>query len=192
MNASIILASLSPRRADLLKAYGITFEIIPSQYNEYDIPYLSPTELALAHAVGKGEEVANRFPNKTILAADTVIDFKGVVLGKPPTLDAAETYLMTLSGKTHQVITGVAIYNNSQSIKIMFVERTEITFKPLTKKIINNYFSLVSPLDKAGAYGIQEYGEMIIQKSEGDLNNVIGLPVNKIKTILETIAHIDF
>lgn len=188
----IILASASPRRSLLLTQADIAFEVIPSRAAEINDSDANPARLVEINALAKAEEVAERFPNRTVLGADTVVAYGGKVFGKPKDLADAKRMLKILAGNTHQVFTGVAIvekfgeYTCGESIK-RAVEHacSNVTFKKLEDFQIVEYLEKVEVLDKAGAYAAQECGEMIIEKIAGDFDNVMGLPCKLVRKMLE-------
>lgn len=135
---------------------------------------------ALENACAKAEEVAGRFPEALVIGADTVIEFENEILGKPRDLAEAEKILEKLAGKTHRVTTGCAVRCCARNIRIRFAETSAVTFRPFGRETIREYLSNVPVLDKAGAYAIQDHGEMIIERYEGELENIIGLPVARL------------
>ena len=175
----IILASSSPRRRELLERAGVTFEVVHSPAEEIHDPSMSPDSLCEWNAMLKASAVAALRPDATVIGADTLVFIDGIPLGKPSDLEEAAGMLRCLSGRVHQVCTGVCvIYPGGE--KRQFHELTEVTFLPLDDAAIAEYFARVNPLDKAGAYGIQESGEMIISGIRGSFDNVMGLPVAKL------------
>lgn len=178
----IILASASPRRAELLQQLGIPFETIASHTPEIEDESIPPEEVALQNALLKGRAVAALHPSRAVLAADTVVTLDARLFGKPANLQDAGQMLQTLQGRTHQVITGVALITPMQTRS--FAERTHVTFRPLTLPQIREYLAKVAVLDKAGAYAIQEHGDLIIDRIDGSYSNVVGLPVEKLESTL--------
>ncbi|MDZ4816076.1 MAG: Maf family protein [Verrucomicrobiota bacterium] len=179
----LILASTSPRRSDLLKQASITdFKVVPSQAHEIgapQAPHYTPLELVLCNARLKGREVASRYPAHVVLAADTLVSLGAQIFGKPVSLNDASDMLKQLSGKTHQVWTGVSLCHLSSRRSVNFTVKTDVTFRRLSNAIIKKYIGLVNPLDKAGAYGFQQHGEMIVSRTNGSLSNIIGLPIDE-------------
>ena len=178
----IILASASPRRSALLKEAGPAFasmRIMTADVKEGDDP--------LENALLKAEAVAQSNPRALVIGADTVIRFEGKTIGKPADIEDAKRILAMLSGRTHDVATGVCVRCVEADILVRFEEATHVTFRTLTPGIINKYVQDVNVLDKAGAYAIQEHGEDIIESIEGSLTNVIGLPVERLK---ETVKYL--
>jgi septum formation protein len=181
----LILASASPRRKELISLISDDVMILPADVDENfsdDIPAESVPEML---AVRKAAEVAKKHPNDTIIGADTSVIVDGEILGKPADDNDAKRMLSLLSGKTHQVITGCAIFKNGKSLS--FSETTDVTFYPLSEEEIDNYISSNEPKDKAGAYGIQGYGSLLVKKINGDYFNVVGLPVGKLNKMLKRI-----
>ena len=182
----LILASKSPRRVALLKEMGLSFTCHPANIDENisSIPLLSvPTFLAEAKAAA----VAYLYPESLILGADTMISVDKKIIGKPKNLEYAKRILLELSGKKHRVITGVCLMRKLDHVRCVFEDTSVVWFKKIDKKIVQEYFSHVDPMDKAGAYAIQEHGEMIIEKVEGSINNIIGLPTEKLSKTLQTV-----
>ena len=178
----VILASASPRRAALLREAGPEFasmRIMPSDANEGADP--------LENARLKAESVAAANPQAIVIGADTVIRFGGETIGKPTDLDDARAILAKLSGRTHDVVTGVCIRCVENDVLVRFEEATHVTFRMLTPEAIEKYIKAVNVLDKAGAYAIQEHGDDIIEGIDGSLTNVIGLPVER---LTETVRYL--
>ena len=184
--APVILASASPRRAELLRNLGIAFEIITSHAEELEDESMLPGEVALQNALRKGQAVAAAQPGRTVLAADTVVTLDGKLFGKPRDLSHARKMLEGLAARTHQVITGVAVI--FQGGMVSFTESTDVTFRMLTAQQITEYLENVHVLDKAGAYAIQEHGELIIERIQGSWSNVVGLPLEKVQTTLRELG----
>ena len=178
----IILASASPRRAALLREAGPEFasmQIMPSDADEGADP--------LENARLKAESIAAANPQAIVIGADTAIRFGGETIGKPADLDDARAILAKLSGRTHDVVTGVCVRCLENDILVRFEEATHVTFRMLTPEAIEKYIKAVNVLDKAGAYAIQEHGDDIIQGIDGSLTNVIGLPVER---LTETVRYL--
>jgi septum formation protein len=177
----IVLASSSPRRQNLLTHLGVDFEVDPSNVEEIVPDGVSPQEAVRRLALQKAGEVANRHPRSVVLAADTIVVLDGAVLGKPVSADDAARMLRALSGRTHAVYTGIALVHLSSERRIVDHEKTLVTFSPLTDDEIADYVAGGSPLDKAGAYGIQDdRGALFVCHLDGDYYNVMGLPVSKV------------
>lgn len=178
-----ILASASPRRAELLKRAGLPFEVRVSDVEELQFESDSARELCEKNAYSKADSVAQKYLGQWVIGADTLVVCESKVYGKPIDLAQARQTLEILSGKRHEVITGVALVkkkNGSQCSQKVFSVVTEVAFRNLSPEDISAYFSKTNPLDKAGAYGIQDHGEMIIEGIKGSLSNVIGLPVEEL------------
>ncbi len=176
----LILASASPRRSELLRQLGVEFEIDPSGVSEVERASLSAGETARINAYRKALAAARKHPDAVVLGVDTVVALDGALFGKPATLGEAEHILLTLAGKTHRVVTGVCVLRRRPHRQRIFYEETAVTFRPLSREHIRRYHSLVNPLDKAGAYGIQERGEMLVQAVSGSFSNVMGLPLERL------------
>ena len=180
----IVLASSSPRRRELLAGAGVVFEVMHSPAEEVHDATMKPDVLCELNAVLKAEAVARMRPDATVIGSDTLVFIDDIPLGKPLDLEEARGMLRRLSGRSHRVCTGVCvIYPDGR--KNVFHDITEVTFLPLDDAAINEYFSQVNPLDKAGAYGIQESGERIISGISGSFDNVMGLPVDMVIAALE-------
>ena len=181
----IILASASPRRSALLKEAGPVFasmQIITAHVEEGSDP--------LENAMRKAGAVAQMNPRALVIGADTAIRSEGRTIGKPADLEDAKRILAMLSGRTHDVATGVCVQCVEADILVRFEETTHVTFRTLTPGIIEKYVQDVNVLDKAGAYAIQEHGEDIIEKIDGSLTNVIGLPVERLKETFEYLLKL--
>lgn len=179
----IVLASRSPRRKKLLEQLGISFNIVPST-NEEIITTQNPPVLVTDLAAQKAREVAHTISNALVIGADTIVVFNGEILGKPETPEHAKEMLYTLSGATHQVYTGVSFVKTDADGTIIkehsFYEETKVQFSPLSGSEIEAYVASGSPLDKAGAYGIQDdWGAVFVKRIEGDYYNVVGFPLNR-------------
>jgi septum formation protein len=173
----IILASVSPQRRGLLEQVGLKFKVEPSNHAEARSPKLNPQQLARSLSCSKAKAVAVNHKNAIIIAADTFIVFRGIILGKPETELEARTILAKLSGKSHFVITGFTIIDTDENKIVSKSVRTKVHMKKLTPEEIDAYVKSKEPLDKAGAYAIQGLGSVIIEKIEGDYFNVVGLPL---------------
>ncbi len=183
----IVLASTSPRRRELLEKAGIIFEVVPSPAEEVHDAAMKPHVLCELNAALKAEAVATVRPDATVIGSDTLVFIDDMPLGKPADMDQARAMLRRLSGRTHQVCTGVCVIRPGGG-KETFHDITEVTFLELNEAGIDAYVSLANPLDKAGAYGIQEHGELIIAGIQGSFENVMGLPVDKVVAALGGIG----
>lgn len=179
----LILASASPRRREILSARGYEFKVVKSDYEEKTFS-ASPKKLAEYFALKKAEQVCDSFleDGVVVLGADTVVVYKGEVLGKPKDALDAKNTLKKLSGKTHKVITGYAIIGSGKTVNKSVVSK--VKFNKLTDEIIDTYVATGSPLDKAGSYGIQDNAG-IVKGYSGSLTNVIGLPIEQISKVLK-------
>ena len=184
----IILASASPRRKEILGTTGLKFDICVSDYEEDLSMKKEPRSLARFLSRKKAEEVAHKYKNAIIIAADTFIVFKDKLLGKPHTAKEATRMLTMLSGKAHSVITGFTVLDTGSNKLVSRSIETKVYFKKMTQKEINAYVSTKEPLDKAGAYAIQGLGAALIEKIEGDFLNVVGLPLNSLIECLKNFG----
>ena len=182
---TIILASGSPRRKELLEKIGLKFEVEPSNYEENTNSKLRPHELAKSLSFEKARTVANKHKNALVIAADTFIVFKGKILGKPYTETEARKMLETISGKPHSVVTGFSIIDTEDKKTVSRSVETKVYIRRLTPSEIDAYVKSREPLDKAGAYAIQGLGSVIVEKIEGDYFNVIGLPLSALTESLK-------
>ena len=179
----IVLASASPRRRELLGKAGFVFEVIASPAEEIHDASMKPHVLCELNATLKATAVATLRPDATVISSDTLVFIDDIPLGKPADLGEAREMLRRLSGRTHQVCTGVCVIH-PDGVTNVFHELTAVTFHPLDDAAIDAYFTLANPLDKAGAYGIQESGDLIISSICGSFENVMGLPVERLVTAL--------
>ena len=179
----IILASQSPRRRELLERMGIRdFEVLPARGEELADPSLPPAELVEELSRRKCAEVAAGRPEDLVIAADTMVAVNNRVLGKPRTEDDAARMLATLSGRLHFVYTGVTVARGERMLTQH--EMTSVRFRTLTQADIIRYIATGEPMDKAGAYGIQGYGSVLVEGISGDYYNVMGLPVCRLARML--------
>lgn len=185
MTPPIILASASPRRRELLAQLGVTFEVEVAQVTEHEDPATDPRIMVTHNAALKADWVSKRRPEAWVLGADTTVYIDGHSLNKPADLDEARRMLRRLSGLQHTVFTGLALRCASQRVKVDEGVATQVFFKKLDDATIEEYLRRVHVLDKAGAYGIQEHGDLIVDRYEGSLTNIIGLPIETTKQILE-------
>jgi septum formation protein len=184
----LILASASPRRAELLRELGFEFRVVPNSAPEVLHEDLTAHELCRLNAWRKARGVARQFPDALVLGADTLVGLGGRLFGKPGDRPEAARMLRQLQGRTHQVVTGVCLIHRRSDRQRLFTEVTDVTFRPLTAARIDRYLSQVNPLDKAGAYAIQEHGEMLVQAIFGSFSNVVGLPVERLQAELKAFA----
>ena len=184
-----ILASGSPRRKELLELMGLEFKVIVSQADEDSVskdlkPELYVQELALLKASATAKEVL-RNKNAVIISADTIVTLDGQILGKPKDEDDAFNMLSKLSGRDHVVYTGYCVMRISDGKAVCGKVRTKVKFKDLSDDKIRGYINSGEPMDKAGAYGIQGLGSILIEKIDGDYFNVVGLPISALADTLE-------
>jgi len=177
----LILASASPRRAGLLRQLDLKFQVLPGDATELSDDQLSPFEICQLNAHRKARAVARKFPDALVIGADTLVFLDRKILGKPATLAEAQTMLEKLQGRTHQVVTGVSLIHLRVHRESVFAVSTDVRFRALTAKQIRHYLSQMNPLDKAGAYAIQEHGDLIIEEISGSFSNVVGLPVERLE-----------
>ncbi len=179
----LILASQSPRRRELLQREGVDFRIEVCEVEEEHDAALPPQELCSRNAAAKAAAVAGLHPHDTVIGADTLVFIDGAPLGKPADEAEAVRMLTSLQGRTHCVCTAVAVFMPGGERRD-FAELSYVTFRPLSRADMAHYMSLVHVYDKAGAYAVQEHGELIIEKVQGDMDNVIGLPVTRLLQVL--------
>lgn len=181
----IILASASPRRKELLEQIGMDFEVMVCG-GEAPTETMIPEEVVKEHALQKMKAVLahleemDRKDDVIILSADTVVSYDNQILEKPKDEQDAQNMLAMLQGNTHQVYTGVALYDYLSKKKKVFAQKTEVSFYPMTEEEIASYISTKEPMDKAGSYGIQGIGGKFVREIRGDYNNVVGLPIARI------------
>ena len=185
----IILASASPRRKELLEREGISFTIDASSIDEVLNPHLPIKARLEALAIEKGASIHDRHPDDVVISADTTVYHNGEIIGKPKDEEDAKNILMSLSNDTHIVYTAVSIWIANQK-HFSWVEETFVTFKDITK-MIPEYLESGEWQGKAGAYGIQGKADIFVEKVEGDIDSVIGLPVTKIVSFLKEEDVID-
>jgi len=185
MKKKIILASASPRRKDLLKQIGLEFSIIVSDAEEIIARDKQPNEVVEELAFLKAFDVSQKISNGLVIGADTIVVFADKILGKPSNKKEAKEMLQQLSGKTHQVLTGVAIIDVLNNQQYIFHETTDVTFRSLESKEIDNYIFSGEPMDKAGSYGAQGIGALFVQKIDGCYFNVVGLPIHRLALALK-------
>ena len=181
MTMPFILASASPRRAELLRRLGVEFTIITQPTAEAHQEDFTARELCLVNAYRKARAVAKQHPQALVLGADTLVYLGTTLYGKPADLADAHRMLRELAGHTHQVVTGVCLLQLGAHRCRLFAETTNVTFKPLTPEQIATYLAAIQPLDKAGAYAIQDQGDQIVARINGSFSNVVGLPVERVK-----------
>jgi len=190
---TIILASGSPRRKKLLEQLGLPFQVHPSLVNEQYDPTLPPQKIVQNLAQRKARDVAQKFHDALIIGADTIVAYNKEILEKPGTKDEARSMLRQLSDNTHSVFTGVALCLRGRDSKKprqrTFFEETKVSFGPIADQDIRQYVESGSPMDKAGAYGIQDaYGSFFVKSIEGDYNTVVGFPLHRFYRVLQNFA----
>lgn len=187
--AKYILASKSQRRANLLTQIGLTHKIVDSNSEELEVSKYNPVKLVQINALKKSRIVAEGYKNEIVIGADTIVLIGNTILHKPATLKEAKQYLKMLSGKKHFVYTGLNVINTKNGKEQFSYEKTEVIFRKLNDEEINYYVNKFKPLDRAGAYGIQDdFGCLFVQKINGDYYNIMGLPlVNLYSTIKKVI-----
>ena len=184
----LILASNSPRRAEILNLAGVPFKVTSSRYSEERSDSEKPEVLVQKNSMKKAESISSEIKSGIVLGADTIVVLEQEILGKPKDEKEAFSMLKKLNGKWHRVYTGVALLNKKNSKRISGFEVTEVKFNELTDKEINEYVGTGDSLDKAGAYGIQESASGgLVEKIEGNFDNVMGLPLKKVQELLEEI-----
>ncbi len=180
----LILASASPRRAELLRELGLEFQVVPSEAPEIQPQDLTAEEVSRINAYRKARAVGKKHPDCLVLGADTLVYLGDVLLGKPSGLEEAYQMLEQLQGRTHHVVTGVCLLHWRERRQRIFAENTAVKFRPLDSVLIRRYLTKVDPLDKAGAYAIQEEADLIIENLDGSYSNVVGLPVERLRVEL--------
>jgi septum formation protein len=181
----LILASASPRRSELLRELGVRFRVVPSQAPELHHDQLTAGEVSRINAYRKARTVAKKFPDALVLGADTLVYVDEVLFGKPASLEDAYRMLEQLQGRTHEVVTAICLLNLRNHRQKIFADTSSVTFLPLDAVKIRRYLNHVNPLDKAGAYAIQEQGVAIVEKISGSYSNIVGLPMEKLRGELE-------
>lgn len=184
MSKKLILASASPRRKFLLSQLGIDFTVEPSIGEENIDINLPPAVVAVNLAENKARNVALRHNDSLVLGADTIVVIDGRILGKPRDSEQAVEILSLLSGRWHSVYTGVALIDAETGRQIKDYEESKVKFKYLSAREIKNYINTGEPFDKAGAYGIQGKGSLLVEKIEGCYYNIVGLPLFKLNSML--------
>lgn len=182
-NVPIILASGSPRRKELLQTLGFHFEVLPSNADEaIDLIDEDFNGYVERLAQRKAKVVSETEKHSLVIAADTIVVFNGNVYPKPSTAEEAVKFLTSFAGKTHSVFTGICLQYGERTIS--FSEETKVTFKPLDEILIKAYVDSGDPMDKAGGYGIQTAGALLVEKIDGDYLNVVGLPLSKFVDVM--------
>jgi septum formation protein len=180
----LILASASPRRRELLEQIGLPFSVVPAEVTEHEAADADPREMVRHNAALKADWVAARYPEATVIGADTTVFIDQTVLNKPRDAAEARAMLRLLSGRTHTVFTGLAVRRLASGLKLDQGVASDVTFKALDEATIELYLGRVHTLDKAGGYAIQEEGDLIIAGYTGSRTNIVGLPVEEMKQLL--------
>ncbi len=187
----IILASQSPRRRHLLTQIGLEFAVQPSSFNEDSISLdTQPDEYVQRLALGKASDIASRLSEKhLVIGADTTVVLQNTIINKPIDKDNAIAMLKKLSGNTHTVFTGIALVSAPEGIRISSVQKTDVTFRNLQEDEITSYVESGSPMDKAGAYGIQDdFGAVFVENINGCYYNIVGLPLEMLYRKLRALS----
>jgi septum formation protein len=181
----LILASASPRRRELLRLLDVTFQVVTSAVPEFHDEQFTAREIAQLNAYRKARAVAKKHPDALVLGADTLVCRGTKLFGKPANHEEAYRMLKELAGHTHQVVTGVCLMHLRRHRQRTFSDITDVRFRPLQPADIRRYLAQMDPLDKAGAYAIQDGGELIIEEISGSFSNVVGLPVERLRRELK-------
>jgi septum formation protein len=184
----LILASSSPRRFELLQEIGVPFTVFPSDADEVHNEQLTAVEVSQLNAYRKARAVAKKCPDALVLGADTLVYLGTKLFGKPADLEDAYRMLKQLQNRRHEVVTGVCLIHLRGHQQKIFYESTNVKFRALGTRQIRDYLTLTSPLDKAGAYAIQEHGDRIVEQIDGSFSNVVGLPVERLQAELAAWA----
>lgn len=179
----IVLASASPRREEILRSIGLNFLVIPAQEKEEELRG-NPKVLARDRALSKARQVASLVDKGLVIGADTIVFYKGKILGKPKDREEARRHLECLSGKSHHVITGVAVVDVGSGQEEVSFEVTKVWMRALTPREVEAYIVTGEPFDKAGGYAIQGFGGLLIERINGSYSNVVGLPLGKLRELL--------
>jgi septum formation protein len=180
----LVLASASPRRWELLRNLGVLFEVDPADVDETIAPGIAIEGIVRDLALAKARAVAPRHRDAFVVAADTLVELDGAILGKPIDAADARRMLSMLSGRTHRVLSGVVVLDTATGREGVGVEETLVTFRELNAADIDAYVATGEPLDKAGAYGEQGLGSTFVSRLDGDFYNVVGLPLQKLDELL--------
>jgi septum formation protein len=185
---SIVLASESPRRVDILRTLGISFSIIPPDIDETKLKDETPQEFVARISYEKANKVGQHFPDKWVIAADTIVVLKGKVLGKPKNERDAFNMLRTLRGKWHKVITGYCILNLLKNVVYRDIVETKVFLRHMTDDEITRYIKTSEPMGKAGSYAVQGKGGYMVKEIKGSYTNVVGLPICEIAEALLSLG----
>ena len=182
---NIILASASPRRKEILENANVKFKIMASDIEELTLEGESPCQMVMRLAFEKGMDIASKQKSDLIISADTIVVLDNIILGKPKDEIQAREMIRSLSGRSHQVITGISLINLDNNKKIIDYVISNVKFKSLSEQDINDYIATKESLDKAGAYGIQGYGALLVDEIQGDYFNIVGLPISRLSDLLK-------
>ena len=188
---NIILASASPRRKEILENTNVKFKIMASSIEELRLEGESPCQMVMRLAFEKGIDIASRQKSDLVISADTIVVLDNTVLGKPKDEIEARKMITSLSGRTHQVITGISLINLDNNKKIIDYVISNVKFKNLSEEDINDYIRTKESLDKAGAYGIQGYGALLVEEIQGDYFNIVRLPISRLSDLLKKYFNIN-
>jgi septum formation protein len=172
-----------------MRQLGLEFEVVPSHAPEIHHEQLTALEISKINAYRKARSVAKKHPDALVLGADTMVHLETALFGKPPSLEAAYEMLERLQGRTHRVVTAICLLHLRERRQRVFAESTAVTFRTLDAAKIRRYLTKVNPLDKAGAYAIQEEGDLIVEKISGSYSNVVGLPLERLQAELTNWAQ---
>lgn len=186
---NIILASASPRRKEILGNTNVKFDIIKSEIDETIIDNETPKQAVMRLAFEKCIDIASKHQDDLVIGADTVVALDDIILGKPKDEEEAYKMLKLLSNKTHQVTTGISLINLDANKKVVDYVVSNVKFKNLSDQDIKDYIQTNESLDKAGAYGIQGYGALLVEEIQGDYFNIVGLPISRLSDLLR--EHFD-
>jgi len=192
MSNRLILASESPRRYELLMQMGLDFEVIPSKIFEGFVQAESPKDHVIRLAEAKAREVASKYPDRWVVAADTIVCINGSILGKPQGREEAVEMLRRLSGQDHRVLTGFSVCHSRRGESDREVVQTVVRMKPLTSAEIDWYVGTGEPYDQSGGYAIQGIGSFMIESIQGSYTNVVGLPLCELIQMLNRLGAITF
>lgn len=183
-----VLASKSPRRAELMHYIAPDFEILPAECGENPPDEIEADEVPEFLAVQKALDVSKKRPNSLVIGCDTVVILNGEIMGKPKDLEDAFRMLKALSGRVHTVVSGVCLCYKGKTLS--FTQKTAVEFYPLSDEDILNYVRQSNPLDKAGAYGIQDKGGLFVKEISGDYYNVVGLPLARLNLEIKKLVRL--
>ena len=181
---NIILASASPRRKEILGNTNVKFTVIKSEIDEVILDNEKPQQVVMRLAFEKCLDIASKHEEDLVIGADTIVVLDDEILGKPKDEKEAYKMIKSLSNRTHQVITGISLINLQSNTKIIDCVVSNVKFKDLSEEDIRDYLQTNESLDKAGAYGIQGYGALLVEEIQGDYFNIVGLPISRLSDLL--------